>query len=128
LEQPLFPCSIFLHCLVLGSSREGLYICVFRSIWVSGDKDGRQRRLEAPTSMGGTAWQGARTTSACSPLGLISLTSSPPGDSHDKILMLQKSHVNLSSGRFLTLKNTQNRVFLFYRVITKIRGIDGKST
>jgi hypothetical protein len=33
----------------------------------------------------------------------------------------------LSLGRFLKRKNTQNRVFMFYRVITKIRGIDGKS-
>jgi hypothetical protein len=41
--------------------------------------------------------------------------------------MLQKSWVNLSSGRFLELKNTQNMVFLSRKVITKIRGIDGKS-
>jgi hypothetical protein len=47
--------------------------------------------------------------------------------SHDKILMLQKSQVNLSPGRSLKLKNMQNRVFLSCRVITKIRGIDGKS-
>jgi hypothetical protein len=63
------------------------------------------------------------------PLGLVSLTSSSSssGVSHDKILMLQKSHINLRLGRSLKLKNTQNRVFLSYRVITKIRGIDGKS-
>jgi hypothetical protein len=54
------------------------------------------------------------------------LTSSP-GASHGKILTPKKSQVNLSPGRFLKCKNTQNRVFLFYRVITKIRGIDGKS-
>jgi hypothetical protein len=41
--------------------------------------------------------------------------------------MPEKLQVNLSSGRFLKRKNTQNRVFLFCRVITKIRGIDGKS-
>jgi hypothetical protein len=41
--------------------------------------------------------------------------------------MLQKSQVNLSSGRFLKLKNMQNRVFLVCTVVTKIRGIDGKS-
>jgi hypothetical protein len=61
------------------------------------------------------------------PLGPISLTSSSPGGSHDKILMPEKSQVNLSLERFLKRKNTQNRVFLFCRVITKIRGIDGKS-
>jgi hypothetical protein len=77
--------------------------------------------------MGGATWQGAHATYARSSLGLISLTSSPQGASHDKILTLQKSQVNLSLERFLKLKNTQNRVFLFYRVITKIRGIDGKS-
>jgi hypothetical protein len=60
------------------------------------------------------------------PMGLVSLTSSPPGASRDKILTLQKSQVNLSWGRFLKLKNTQNKVFLC-RVITKIRGINGKS-
>jgi hypothetical protein len=41
--------------------------------------------------------------------------------------MPEKSQVNLSSGRFLKCKNTQNRVFPFCRAITKIRGIDGKS-
>jgi hypothetical protein len=46
--------------------------------------------------------------------------------SRDKILTPKKSQVNLSSGRFLKHKNTQKRVFLFCRVITKIRGIDGK--
>jgi hypothetical protein len=61
------------------------------------------------------------------PLGLVSLTSSSPGDSHGKILMPEKSQVNSSPGRFLKRKNTQNIVFLFCRVITKIRGIDEKS-
>jgi hypothetical protein len=55
------------------------------------------------------------------------LTSSSPDGSRDKILMPKKSQVNLSLGRFLKCENTQNRVFLFYRVITKIRGIDEKS-
>jgi hypothetical protein len=55
------------------------------------------------------------------------MTSSPPGASHDKIIMPKKSQVNLSPGRSVKRKNTQNRVFLFCRVITKIRGIDGKS-
>jgi hypothetical protein len=41
--------------------------------------------------------------------------------------MPEKSQINLSSGRFLKPKNTQNRVLLFCRVITKIREIDGKS-
>jgi hypothetical protein len=55
-------------------------------------------------------------------LGPISLTSSSLGASQGKILMPKKSQVNLSTGRFLKHKNTQNGVFLFCRVITKIRG------
>jgi hypothetical protein len=43
------------------------------------------------------------------PLGPISLTSSSPGGSCDQILRPEKSQVNLSSGRFLKRKNTQNR-------------------
>jgi hypothetical protein len=43
-----------------------------------------------------------------------------------KILMPEKSQVNLSPGRSLKHKNTQNKVFLFCRVIIKIRGIDTK--
>jgi hypothetical protein len=61
------------------------------------------------------------------PLGLVSLTSSPPGASRGKILTPEKSQVNLSPGMSLKQKNTQNRVFLFCRVITKIRRINGKS-
>jgi hypothetical protein len=60
------------------------------------------------------------------PLGPISLTSSSLGGSRDKILTPEKSQVKLSSGRFLKHKQ-ENRVFLFYRVITIIRGINGKS-
>jgi hypothetical protein len=59
-------------------------------------------------------------------MGLVSLTSFPPDASHGKILKVQKSWVNLSPGRSLKHKNTQNGVFLSCRVITKIRGIDGK--
>jgi hypothetical protein len=55
------------------------------------------------------------------------LTFCAPKGFLDKILTLKKSQVNLSLGRFLKRKNTENRVFLFCRVITKIRGIDGKS-
>jgi hypothetical protein len=54
------------------------------------------------------------------------LTSCALEGSGDKILMPKKSQVNLSLGWFLKRKNTQNRVFLSCRVITKIRGIDGK--
>jgi hypothetical protein len=39
----------------------------------------------------------------------------------------KKASVNLSSGRSVKRQNTQNRYFLFFGVITKIRGIDGKS-
>jgi hypothetical protein len=42
--------------------------------------------------------------------------------------MPEKFQVNLNLGRFLKHKNTQNRVFLFCTVITKIRGVDGKSS
>jgi hypothetical protein len=45
------------------------------------------------------------------PLGLVSLNSSSSCVSRDKILALQKSQVNMSPGRSLKLKNTQNRVF-----------------
>jgi hypothetical protein len=60
------------------------------------------------------------------PLGLVSLTSSPDA-SRNKILTPEKSQVNLSSEWFLKYKNKQNRIFLFCGVITKIRGINGKS-
>jgi hypothetical protein len=56
-----------------------------------------------------------------------SLTSCATEGSRDKILTPEKSQVNLSSGRFLKCKKTQNMVFLFCGVITKIRGVDGKS-
>jgi hypothetical protein len=61
------------------------------------------------------------------PLGLVSLNSSPLDASRGKILMPKKSQVNLSPKRSLKHKNMQNMVFLFCRVITKIREIDGKS-
>jgi hypothetical protein len=41
--------------------------------------------------------------------------------------MSEKFQVNLSSGRSLKRQNTQNTIFLLCRVITKIRGVDGKS-
>jgi hypothetical protein len=47
------------------------------------------------------------------------LTSCTREGSCDKILTPEKSQVNLSLGRFLKYKNTQNRVFMFYRVIPK---------
>jgi hypothetical protein len=61
------------------------------------------------------------------PLGLVSLTSSPKGASRGKLLTPKKSQVSLSLGRSLKCKSMQNRVFLFCRVIIKIRGIDRKS-
>jgi hypothetical protein len=57
-----------------------------------------------------------------------SLTSCAPDASCDKILMLEKSQANLSSRRSPKRQNTQNRVFLSRRVITKIIGIDEKSS
>jgi hypothetical protein len=50
------------------------------------------------------------------------LTSCASEGSHNKILTLKKSQVKLSLGRSLKRINTQNMVFLFCRVITKIRG------
>jgi hypothetical protein len=50
------------------------------------------------------------------------LTSLSPDASREKILIPKKSQVNLSSRRSLKHQNTQNRVFLFCRVITKIGG------
>ena len=44
-----------------------------------------------------------------------------------KILILEKSYVNLTLYRSLKVKNTQNREFMFYIFITKIRGIIEKS-
>jgi hypothetical protein len=70
----------------------------------------------------------ARPSKGPMPPGLVSLTSSPLGASHGKILTPKESQVNLSPGRSLKRQNTQNRVFLFCRVITKIRGTDGKSS
>jgi hypothetical protein len=81
------------------------------------------------SSLNAHGWRGLpgdRATWSRSALGRVSLTSSSPGTSHDKILTLQKSQVNLSLGKSVKLKNMQNRVFLSCRVITKIRGIDGK--
>jgi phage/plasmid primase-like uncharacterized protein len=75
------------------------------------------------------AWSGLVTA----PPGLFwvswptSLTSSSPDASRDKILTLKKSQINLSSGRFLKGQNMQNNIFLSYRAITKISGVDGKS-
>ena len=44
-----------------------------------------------------------------------------------EILILKKAQVYLTPYRSLKVKNTQNRDFLFCRVITKIRGIIEKS-
>jgi hypothetical protein len=49
--------------------RGGLYIGVFRLSFASRDKDGRHRRSDAQTSMGGVAWLGACTTYA--QMGLV---------------------------------------------------------
>jgi hypothetical protein len=57
----------------------------------------------------------------------LSCTSSSHALSPGKIITLEKSYPRLSFGRSLKLKNTQNRSFLFYRVINLIKGIDGKS-
>jgi hypothetical protein len=45
------------------------------------------------------------------PLGLVSLTSSPPGASRRKILTSEKSQVNFSLGRSLKRKNYAKQGF-----------------
>jgi hypothetical protein len=124
LEQPLFLCFMFLYCL-FRDHQGGLYIGIFRSSWASGDKDGQHRRSEPQTRLGGAAWHTPHVSFG--PRGQPCWLLCALGASHGKILMIQKFWVNLSSGRFLKLINMQNRVFLSYRVITKIRGINGKS-
>jgi hypothetical protein len=57
-----------------------------------------------------------------------SLASSSQVYSQVKIGTPEKSPIYLSSGRSLKHQNTQNRYFMFGRIITKIRGIDGKSS
>jgi hypothetical protein len=44
-----------------------------------------------------------------------------------EILILEKAQVHLTSYRSLEIQNTQYKEFLFCRVITKIKGIIGKS-
>jgi hypothetical protein len=53
--------------------------------------------------------------------------SSSQVTSYVKIFIPEKSSINLSCGRSLKRQHTYKKVFLFFRVITKIRGIDGKS-
>jgi hypothetical protein len=57
-----------------------------------------------------------------------SLTSCAPGVSRGNILLPEKFQANLNLRRSLKRKNTQNRVFMFCRVITKIRGTNRKSS
>jgi hypothetical protein len=56
----------------------------------------------------------------------LSFTSSSHALSPEKIITLEKSYFRLSFGRFLKLKSTQNRRFLFCKVINLINGIDEK--
>jgi hypothetical protein len=111
----------------LGIVEEGLYIGILGQAEYLGAKingvggSSRQRVWVARPSLV------AAPHALIRPLCLVSLTYFPLGASRDEILTPQKSWINLSSARLLKLKNMQNRVFLFCRVITKIRGIDGKS-
>jgi hypothetical protein len=89
--------------------RGSLYIGVFRSDWVSRDEDGQHRRSEAQTSMGGATWLGVAPPVLKWASWPSSLTSCAPGASRGKILTTEKSQVNLSLGRSLKRKNTQNR-------------------
>jgi hypothetical protein len=123
-HDPLYLWDITPHENALGG---GLYIDIFTSSWVVWDEDGRHRSLDSQMAPGGAAWPRAHATSARWSSWPTSLTSCSLKGSHDKILMPEKSQINLSLGRFLKRQNTQNNVFLFCRVITKIRGTDGKS-
>jgi hypothetical protein len=89
-------------------------------VYGSGGSRPKQARVAQPG-------QGLTPPMLVFPLGLVLLTSSLPGASRGKILKPEKSQVNLSPEMSLKRKNTQNRVFIFFRVITKISGIDGKS-
>jgi hypothetical protein len=103
---------------------------LYRHFYVKLSIQGRRlTALEArgPNGLGWHNLAGAAPPCLVWPLGLISWTSCAIGASHGKILTPEKSQINLSLGRFLKHKSTQNRVNLFCRVITKIRRIDGKS-
>ena len=127
LLQPPFSCFCVSAAL---SSREPsgvIYIVVFRSKYVSSRKnqvnwviDGWKRGLARPSKVGappGLFW----------PSGLSRWASRAHAASPDEKMTLQKSQVNLTPYRSLKVKNTQNRVFLFCRVINQIKGIIGKS-
>jgi hypothetical protein len=64
-------------------------------------------------SLGGAPGQGPAPPGLVWPSWPILSTSCAPKGSRDKILTPKKSQVNLSSGRFLKHKNTQNRVFCY---------------
>jgi hypothetical protein len=100
----------------------------FRSSWSIWDEDGCHQRSGDQTRLGGMAWLWHVPLVPIWASWPLSLTCCAPDASHDKILTLKKSQVNLSSGRFLKHQNTQNRVFLSCIVVIKIRGIDGKSS
>jgi hypothetical protein len=106
-----------------GNTSGGLYIGLLRlrqSIW---DKDGRHRRHDGQTDLGGMAWPARATWSH-----LILVAPSCASSSHfvalGKIITPEKTSLRLSSKRSIKRKNTQNRCFLFCKVITQIRGIN----
>jgi hypothetical protein len=106
----------------------GLYTKHVRSSSAIWNEDGRHQRLDSQTGLG-SVWPGV----GLAPLGLVWSVVAPSHASSSqvycqvKIGTPEKGTVNLSSKRSLKCQNTQNRYFLFCRVITKIRRIDGKS-
>jgi hypothetical protein len=119
---------MFLRRLVIVIVEGGLYIDIFL-----GQAEHLETKMDGiggpRPKQGWVAWPGwgPMPPPPVWPPGLVSLTSSPPCASRGKTFTPKKSQVNLSPGRSLKHKSTQNRVFLFCRVITKIRGINGKS-
>jgi hypothetical protein len=77
---------------------------------------GQNIDLEMMTDGWRCSWRGGEEVSWGPPgrlfrdLGLLSWGSTAPGPSLREILRLKKSQVNLTSFRFLKVKNTQNRV------------------
>ena len=94
----------------------------FRSGEPSGALDGRLRRLEAKDSLCGAPRGWGAPPGLSFPPWLHLRDSKAKFVIFRKIIIHEKSPVNLSPYRSLKRENTQNRVFLSCRVITKIKG------
>jgi hypothetical protein len=80
-----------------------------------------------PNEHGDVVWPSDRAT--CALLGLVAhlMTSCAPEGSRDKLLTSKKISGQFKFGKVSETSKYTKQVFLFNRVITKIRGIDGKS-